>query len=171
MIPQEPPRAVFDCVVFLQGAARPTGPAGQCFQLVEKGAVRLCLTSAVIAEIREVLTRPSVQRRFPILTTEYVTKFLEIAARNAYFMDDVPSVFKYARDPDDVPYINLAIAAGARYLVSRDNDLLDLMKEDRPEGKAFRQAFRNLLILNPVSLLREFASKSDKNVFPGGGET
>jgi hypothetical protein len=41
------------------------------------------------------------------------------------------------------------------YLVSRDNDLLDLMREDLAVGKDFRQQFPTLMILNPVAFLRQ----------------
>jgi len=50
--------------------------------------------------------------------------------------------------------VNLAIAARARYLVTWDRDLLDLMDESLPEGQAFRTAYADLLILNPPELLR-----------------
>ena len=38
-------------------------------------------------------------------------------------------MFTLARDPDDEPYLNLAIAVSADYLVTRDNDMLDLMHD------------------------------------------
>jgi predicted nucleic acid-binding protein len=36
---------------------------------------------------------------------------------------DVPLAFEYPRDPKDEPYINLAIAAEAGFLASRDRDI------------------------------------------------
>jgi hypothetical protein len=41
-----------------------------------------------------------------------------------------------------------------RYLVSRDNDLLDLMDQTKPEGKGFAERFPGLQILDPVAFLR-----------------
>ena len=46
--------------------------------------------------------------------------------------------------------MDLAAAAGARYLVSRDKDLLSLMQDE-----AFRQQFPDLTIVDPVAFLRE----------------
>lgn len=50
-------------------------------------------------------------------------------------------------------YLNLAVAAGARYLVTRDRDLLDLMSEPPDEGRTLRERFPNLVILDPVTFL------------------
>jgi len=52
------------------------------------------------------------------------------------------------------PVVNLALEAGASYLVTWDADLLDLMDIHRPEGKAFRAKFPDLVILDPVAFLR-----------------
>jgi predicted nucleic acid-binding protein len=49
----------------------------------------------------------------------------------------VPKEFSYRRDEDE-PYINLAVAAGADFIVSRDRDLLDLMTGYTDECKEFR---------------------------------
>lgn len=68
---------------------------------------------------------------------------------------EVPRAFEYPRDPTDEPYINLAIAAHAKYLVSRDKDLLDLMTATDLESKQFRQRFRFLRIIDPAGLLHE----------------
>lgn len=67
---------------------------------------------------------------------------------------DVPRAFKYPRDPKDEPYVNLAIVGGAKYLVSRDNDLLDLMHAETVDGHAFSQVYPSLTILDPVAFLR-----------------
>jgi hypothetical protein len=40
------PRAVFDCMVFLQAAARNTGPAAACWQLAKTGTLELFVSSA-----------------------------------------------------------------------------------------------------------------------------
>ena len=68
---------------------------------------------------------------------------------------NVPRVFEYQRDPSDEPYINLAIGAQAKCLVSRDKDLLDLMTATDLESKQFRQRFRFLRIIDPADLLHE----------------
>jgi putative PIN family toxin of toxin-antitoxin system len=148
------PRVVLDCVVCLQGAARETGPAGACFRLMEEGAVTVCVNAQVLTAVKDVLTRPKVCQHFKTLTADRVDAFLRKLQTWALFVDPVPEVFTYPRDPDDQPYVNLAVAAGAKYLVTWDNDLLDLMA-DNPEGTAFRGRFPGLVILTPVAFLRE----------------
>lgn len=71
-----------------------------------------------------------------------------------------PRRFTYPRDPKVELYINLALAAGATYLVSRDNDLLDLMRWDTEEGRAFQKRFRFLKIVDPVAFLNEIEAQS-----------
>ncbi len=152
------PRVVFDCVVCLQGAAREAGPAGACFRLMQAEALSACVSRQVLAEIADVLDRPKIRQRFKTLTDERVAAFLQELQARAAFFDPVPEVFAYPRDPNDEPYVNLAAAAGARYLVTWDNDLLDLMNAATPEGKAFQERFPGLSALNPVTLLQELGS-------------
>ena len=78
---------------------------------------------------------------------------IEMLLEKGEFIKNVPQHFKYSRDPNDEPYINLAIEANAVFLVSRDNDLLDLMTGYTDECKDFRRRFRNLKIVNPVEFL------------------
>lgn len=154
------PRVVFDCVVCLQGAARETGSAGACFRLLREGHVTTYTSAAVFAEVAEVLGRPRSQKRFPTLTAERVAAFLHELRNVAVFVDPVSQVFTYPRDPDDEPYVNLALTAGANYLVTWDNDLLDLMG-DNPAGADFRLRFPGLIILTPVAFLRELAQSGE----------
>lgn len=157
------PRAVFDCMVFLQGAMRATGPAAACFRLVDGGAVELCVSAEVLAEVREVFARPALQRRFQALAPGNVARFLAEVEGKAVLVSDVPAVFSYPRDPKDEPYVSLAAAAGASYLVTRDKDLLDLMDQETEAGKDFRQRFPGLTILDPTAFLRMLATQDDAN--------
>jgi predicted nucleic acid-binding protein len=51
-------RAVFDCVILQQAAGRPTGPAAACLQAVRDGRLELFLSPDILAEVRDVLSRP-----------------------------------------------------------------------------------------------------------------
>ena len=68
----------------------------------------------------------------------------------------------YERDPDDEPYLNLAIAAGAQYLVSRDNDLLDLQNPDSKPGQQLRALLPRLTILDPVDFINLLPALPDQ---------
>ncbi len=65
-----------------------------------------------------------------------------------------PNILRYLRDPNDAPYLNLAIETKAVFLVSRDNDLLDLMTDYTDESKDFRRRFRKIKIVDPVKFLQ-----------------
>jgi len=146
------PRAVYDCMVFLQGAARPAGPAAACLRLVDDGNVVLCISTEILNEVRDVLTRPETLRRFPELSIEWVAAFVGHLELKGIVFAKVPKAVILPRDPKDEPYVNLAIATGAKYLITRDYDLLDLMKDEDFLGR-----HSGLHILEPVAFLREIA--------------
>ncbi len=154
------PLVVFDCLLFLQGAACSEGPAAACLRLAETGHVDLCLSSDVLAEVRDVLARSKLRRKFPALTDETVTAFLTRVSRFARLVPDVPRAAPLPRDHKDEKFLDLAVATGATYLVSRDHDLLDLMDDQTPEGRVFRTNFPQIIILDPVSFLRTIAGQS-----------
>jgi predicted nucleic acid-binding protein len=68
------------------------------------------------------------------------------------------AVFSLRRDPKDEPYLNLAIEQHAPFLVTRDKDLLDLMKDD-----TFRKTYAWLTILDPASFLNHVRAETAKN--------
>ena len=80
-------RAVFDCMIFLQGAARRESPAGACLLLVELEAIELCMSEAIVSEVRDVLTRPRVRQMFPSLSDELVELFLVALGKRALTND------------------------------------------------------------------------------------
>ncbi len=143
-------KVVFDAVVYFQAAANPAGPSGVCLAYVRSGTLVLFTSIETIAELRGLLARPNIRKKFPHLTDQMSEKFVTEVERISTSLDEVPRVFEYPRDPKDEPYINLAIAVSADYLTSRDKDLLDLMKD-----REFTTRFPGIQVLDPVSLLRE----------------
>ena len=147
-------RVVFDCNTFLQALASPDGPAGRCVQLAIDRKIDLFSSPAVIEEIRDVASRPIVTTRLH-LTPDRTEAFLEVIETTATILAGFPEPFVYQRDPDDAHYVNLAVAAGANLIVSRDKDLLDLRDSTKPVAADFQKRFPQLRILDPVSFLRE----------------
>ncbi len=149
------PRVVFDCVVLLQAAARQKSAAANCFDLAEQGFVQLFHSQETLFEIEDVLSRRDLRVHFPGLTDEIAGAFLKRLQTFANFVSHVPKRFSYQRDEDDEPYVNLAIEVNAHFIVSRDNDLLDLMRGYTDECKEFRQRYRGLRVIEPEGLLKE----------------
>ena len=146
--------AVFDCMIYLQAAISEKSPAAELFRQVERGSVLLFVSNETLSEIRDVLTRPKALIKYPHLTVEYVEIFLSRVLSKANLLNKIPKHFQYPRDPKDEKYINLAIESEANYIVSRDNDLLDLMTGIDAESKEFRQRFRFLKVIAPGEFLR-----------------
>jgi uncharacterized protein len=141
-------------MIFLQGLARGSGASGACLKLASSGTVRLYVSPPIIAEVRNVLNRPKVRRKFPSLTDEFVETALQALLEHSELVQEVPHPIEYPRDPKDEPYLNLALAADVEYLVTADKDLLDLMDPSTREGRAFQGQFSRLLILEPAALLQ-----------------
>lgn len=148
------PLVVFDCVVFLQGLIKESGPAAKCLERFEKSRFSLAISAEILAELQDVLTRSRLRKDFPLLTDAKVERLIEVLLLKGRLFRNIPKRFELPRDPDDEPYLNLAIAAGAEFLVTRDRDLLDLMRKDTEEGRRFQSRFRKLRILDPVEFLR-----------------
>ena len=153
-----PVRVVYDCVVFLQGAGRRNSASRKCLDLVDSGTVQLCLSPEVLAEIDDVLHRPELLRKFPLIKTEDSQSLLRTARGKSLLLSTVARVFHLPRDPDDEAYIDLAVAADAKYLVTwNERHLTYLMQQNTPEGVDFCRRFPGLKIVDPPRFLREIA--------------
>jgi predicted nucleic acid-binding protein len=98
------------------------------------------------------LGRPSVQRKFPSLTTALVTDFIERIKLCSTYSANVPSVFPLDRDPKDAKYIDLAFGAKADYLVTRDNGILGL-RDSKELKEAFNKLDWKFKIVDPFEIL------------------
>ena len=118
------PRVVFDTVVFVRCLLNPHSPAGRLvFQNWDR--YELILSRAILEEILEVLSRPEIVRKYPINRIDLKGSF---EALDRASIVEVEAVAAVSRDPKDDKFIAAAMAAGARYLVSEDKDLTDLVE-------------------------------------------
>lgn len=151
---------VFDCVTLIQSLISERGPAARCLDLFEKGQIKIAVSREILAEAREVLSRSSLRNQYPLLTDERVGHLIDLLLYRGTVFRQIRSLFEYPRDPDDEPYLNLALEAHVDFLITWDNDLLDLMKWERDEGREFQKRFRHLKIVDPVTFLNEFEKRS-----------
>jgi putative PIN family toxin of toxin-antitoxin system len=156
------PRVVFDCMIYLQATVNESGPAAALLRLVDNDEVALFVSREVLGEVRNVLSRPRIRQRNRAITDERVDALLGRVTEKATLLDNVRPHFTYARDPKDEKYINLAIEVAATYLVSRDNDLLDLMTGMTGESQDFQRRFSSLTVIDPVEFLRTVRPRASR---------
>lgn len=75
-------------------------------------------------ELSEVFKKPKLRRFF---TKEQITRFFELLDESSEIID-LETKTNLCRDPKDNYLVSLAIDSGAQYLVTGDNDLLDLQR-------------------------------------------
>jgi putative PIN family toxin of toxin-antitoxin system len=150
---QEPPRAVFDCMIYLQATANDEGVSAKVLRLLDKKAITLFISEQILDEVNDVLSRSYIREKIPQITDQRVNALLIRLNQLAVKIVNVPDEFKYERDPKDEKYINLALVTKAEYIITFDTDLLDLMNESKEAGKVFRQKYPFLKILNPMEFL------------------
>ncbi len=155
-MPDSPYRVVFDCNVYFQSLVSAEGPAAKCIVVAARGEVSLFCSEHTLVELCDVARRSALRAKFNI-TEDRLGRLLETVREIAIFLDSVPDLYQCPRDPDDAHYVNLALAATAKYVVSRDHDLLALMDISRPEGRDFRRRFPSLEIIEPQTLIRELS--------------
>ena len=129
------------------------GPAAALLELVEVGALELLVSDACMEELREVLTRPSLQRKFPSLSISAVQDFLDRIQACSVYSVNIANVFVLERDPKDAKYVDLAIATKADFLVTRDKDLLDLRVKESPLIQIFEKLDWQFKIVDPFEML------------------
>ena len=98
----------------------------------------ICLSAAVASEIREVLARPKFRKYVSDASRD---RILDILGAAALVFEPVERVTD-CRDAKDNKYLELALVAGATFIVSSDDDLLVL------------DPWRGIRIVRPVDYVR-----------------
>jgi putative PIN family toxin of toxin-antitoxin system len=154
------PRVVYDTMVFLQAAIHPERRYATV-EAVEDNRLRLYVSSELMAEVRDVLSRPRMAAKFPALTAERVARFMEKMSIIATAIDPVPSAFTWPQHSDDDHVFNLAIAAQANFLVTWETRILKLATSMTPSGTLLRKLAPGLSIVTPAELAAHLSPRAE----------
>ena len=118
------PRAVLDTNVLVSALISPGGPSAALLLELRAGAFELVASSALLAELHEVLGREKFRR---YVTDAEAAAYIDLIRREATILDDpAPGARPLSADPDDEFLVDLARVAAVDALVSGDAHVLDL---------------------------------------------
>lgn len=105
-------RIVLDTNVLVAGLLSPFGPPGEIVRMVSSGEVTLCFDARILAEYGEVLRRP----RFGFDEDE-AALLLDYVENRGHTVASSP-LAEALPDPDDEPFLEIAVAGRAECLVT-----------------------------------------------------
>ena len=103
---------VLDTNVMVSGLLRPHSRPATILRLVATGALRLAYDERILAEYREVLARP----KFPFSSDQIHALLDQIEAEGEVVV--APPLKSALPDPDDTPFLEVAVAARADALIT-----------------------------------------------------
>ena len=119
-------RAVFDTNVLVSGLISPSGPPGLLITAWRRKEFELVVSPAILAEAAEVLRRDKIRRYYEQADREAAEKYLVGLRRFATLVSGGLDVSGACADPEDEKFLAAALEAGAAYVVSGDEHLLEL---------------------------------------------
>jgi uncharacterized protein len=148
------PRVVLDTVVFVQSIISGRGPSAGCIEASRAGQFLLLMSDDTFAELREVPLRAKFLAKYNFVTPKVVSAFIGEIEALCVRIPSPPKTFVLPRDPNDEPFIDLAVAGDAQFIVTwNERHLTYLMRQDTVEGREFAARFPSIQIVSPVEFL------------------
>ena len=113
-------RATLDTNIFVRVLLQEGNLANHLLSLWREGRFVLVLSQAIVAEVQEVLSRPSLKQKF---RSQAATQLINLLTQRAKIIE-VPFSYKLCRDVEDNRFVDCAIFGRVQFLVSYDNDLI-----------------------------------------------
>jgi putative PIN family toxin of toxin-antitoxin system len=155
-------RVVYDTMVLYQWAVLPTGRLHRTARAVMDDQVMLCLSDELLREVADLLDRPAIRAKSRHLTSERIAQFLKLVSHHAEVIAAPPEVFTWPEHPDDDHIFNLTIAAKARYLVTWENRLLNILRGPTSAADSLRALAPQLEIITPAALAEELRKNAGR---------
>ena len=105
-------RTVLDTNVLVAGLLSPFGPCGEIVRMVSSGELTLFLDARILSEYSEVLHRPKFR-----FETDKLVALLDYIEHSGHTVASSP-LLQSLPDPDDEPFLEIALSGGAKYLVT-----------------------------------------------------
>jgi putative PIN family toxin of toxin-antitoxin system len=122
-------RLVIDTGILVSGTVNANTPPSQVVDLWKNGAIVLVTSPHLLAEAKDVFTRPKIIA-LTGLSTEETHTYLQEMARRSYVTKGKYQIESILLDPNDMIVLQAAIEGSATHIVSGDKDLL-ILKEFR----------------------------------------
>lgn len=101
-----------DTNVLVSGLIAPFGPPGDIVRLLAGGAIHVCYDARILAEYREVLSRPAFG-----IATDRMASLLDQVESDGVLVTSRPLAMRLP-DPEDEMFLAVALSGGARCLVT-----------------------------------------------------
>jgi putative PIN family toxin of toxin-antitoxin system len=133
-------QVILDANVLISAVISSRGAPAQILRLWEEERFDLVVSQPILEELERVIHYPRIQQRYD-LPEDDVARFLQLIRGGAIVVEPNVEIAAIERDPSDNRYLECAIEAGASYIVSGDQHLLELGE------------FRGIVILPPAAFL------------------
>jgi predicted nucleic acid-binding protein len=85
-------------MVYLQSLGNPSGVASRCLAFWSLGFVELWISRETLLEVGDVLTRPAVQSKFPLVTDDRAYELIQRLKTQASFLPNPTTALWLTRD-------------------------------------------------------------------------
>ena len=116
-------RITIDTSVFFRSLIYKTNDANHLLSLWHELRFVLVLSQAILDEIREVLSRPQLIKKYPY-SLHSVTHLINLLGQRAAIVE-VTFSYELCRDVEDDPVADCAVWGRVQFLISYDNDFLN----------------------------------------------
>lgn len=117
-------RVVLDTVVLVRSLLDPSSWWGQLV-FDSSDTCEFIVSPSIITEYLQVLNRPGLVKKYRGIAGRDLERVLEIVSLATVVQ--APEVLRVCRDPTDDKFLAAAQASGARFIVTEDADLLELV--------------------------------------------
>lgn len=125
------PKAVLDSTILVSAFLSKIGVSRELLHKAKAGNFTICLAEEILEETERVLLEyPRIRKRYPY-TDEAAAKYIQLLRIVCQVVTELPKIKAVARDPNDDMVIACGIKAKARYIVTRDKDMLDLKEYEQ----------------------------------------
>jgi putative PIN family toxin of toxin-antitoxin system len=141
---------VFDANVMLSGLRSSNGASNVIVREMVKGNIPFALSPAVALEYEDLLKRPGMLGKNPWVTVDEIDVVLDAVFKSAKLVSPWFRFRPFLRDTKDDLYIECALAAGAKTIVTNDRHF------DIPAVGDF-----GLSVVRPGAFLAEFRRRNE----------